>query len=176
MSFLTYGELQSRTITLNNSLSKSGSYGYYRPQLFISHSSRDDKYISQVCSFLNSFGAQTYADDGDSRLKNIPSIEAAQILRDEISKSDRFVVLVSENSARSGWVPWELGLADGELGLAKVAILPISNTPTEETWASKEYLGLYPVIKKRKTGEWGVFDPRDNKYWSLENWIKESVV
>lgn len=174
MAFLTYGELQNRTITLNNSLSKS-AYDSLKPQVFISHSSEDDKVIADVCRFINSFGARSYADNGDNRLKNIPSLEAAEILRDEIRNSDRFIVLVSVNSARSGWVPWELGLADGEKGLAKVAVLPISTASTEEAWASKEYLGLYPVIKKRKSGEWGVLDPRDNKFWTLMDWIKDSI-
>ena len=53
----------------------------------------------------------------------------------------------TKNSTDSKWMPWELGLKDGQNGL--VAILPVVQDKTER-YSGQEYLGIYPYIDIHK--------------------------
>lgn len=158
MSFLTFDEIRNASFT--ESFRKSE--GVSGCSVFLSHSSKDDHYVNGVETFLRSFGATVYSDNSDNRLPKDPSPKTADILRSEIKKAQRFVVLISEKSSTSGWIPWELGFADGDKTYKNIALLPISDTSIEESWATREYLGLYPVI--RKTGIKG----REGEYWVVQ--------
>jgi hypothetical protein len=138
--------------------------------VFLSHSSADDKFVLGVVIFLRRFGVSVYIDDHDKRLPKPPNTATAAILKDEIKKSGRFVVLVSPNSRFSRWIPWELGLADGFKGVAPIAILPVTQVGEESEWTKEEYFGLYPRIYK-SGDNWYVLDPRDGKPWTLQGWL-----
>jgi hypothetical protein len=45
-------------------------------------------------------------------------------LKERIQQSGRFVLLATENSGESKWVPWVLGAADGFKGVPSIAIFP----------------------------------------------------
>jgi hypothetical protein len=138
--------------------------------LFLSHSSLDKKELPGVVEFLRTFGARVYVDLVDGSLPASPSPKTAAIIKKRIKSCSRFVILISENSYQSRWIPWELGIADAMKGVSKVGLLPFSPQGTERIWAKQEYLGLYPVIRKREN-EWQVHDPRDSEYWSFEDWV-----
>ena len=55
---------------------------------------------------------------------------------------------MSCNSAESRWMPWELGVADGEG--RQCMILPVSNSYHKD-FERKEYLQLYPLLEKQQT-------------------------
>lgn len=172
MAYLSFDQIQksSRMVTAN--LTKSASSP--GKQVFLSHSSSDDKYVTGVTSFLSEFGGKVYSDNGDKRLPKPPSPTTADILRGEIAKAQRMVVMISEGSANSGWIPWELGLADGKHGLNNVAVLPIAGTTVEEAWARREYLGLYPVIRYTTVKDnlrW-ILDLPNGNYYFLSDWLK----
>ena len=138
--------------------------------VFLSHSSQDDESIPGVVEFLKQFGVAVFVDNYDERLPNPPSIETAKIIKDEIGKSERLLVLVSPNSRSSRWIPWELGLADALKGIVNVGILPITPDGYEEAWTKEEYFALYPRVYN-SYGAWYVLDPRDGKPWGLRAWI-----
>lgn len=178
MAFLTFNDIQR----ISNSRDITGSYQRLAKSdaltVFLSHSSKDDQYVIGVSEFLSNFGARVYSDNGDKRLPATPSPETAQILRDELQQADRVVVMVSENSSKSGWIPWELGMADGHKGVRKIALLPIVNTSLEEAWASREYLGLYPVIRRGRVQgydqeQWMVDLRANNGCYLLNYWLTQ---
>lgn len=175
MAFLTYEEIQKSAQLVESDLKKSEAVG--GSKVFLSHSSKDDAHVAGVTKFIKKYGGNVYADNGDKRLPKDPSPETAAILRTEIKKAQRFVVMISEQSSTSGWIPWELGFADGDKGYKNVALLPISGKSVEEAWAKREYLGLYPVIRKtaiqNRTGEfWVVQEVGATSVTFLENWLK----
>lgn len=148
----------------------------YRNTVFLSHSSKDDKYVDGVKKLLIQHEVNVYVDNGDTRLPENPSPETATILRNEIIKSDRLIVMATINSSKSGWIPWELGMGDGHKGADKVAILPLSNLGNEELWPKREYFALYPIIRKSRVkgyiGDYWIVDPGHNKPVTfLKNWL-----
>ncbi len=173
MAFLSYSEIRNKASLLQERTYNFSKAASARGSVFLSHSSKDDDKVRGVFSFLKSFHVDVYVDDLDRRLPNPPSVETANILKAEIKNASRFVVLVSNNSKDSRWIPWELGLADGYKDVAPIAILPISPTGAEEEWAKTEYISLYPRIYEH-SGEWRVRDPSDGKYWLLKNWLTSS--
>lgn len=142
--------------------------------VFLSHSSKDDPLVPGVVAFFRKFSAGVYADDFDKRLPNPPSTATAVILKNEIRRLPRFVVLATSNSYTSRWIPWELGLADGFRGIPPNAILPITPEGQIPTWLTTEYVHLYPKIVNIN-GAWYVSDPRGNAAWPLSDWLHTTI-
>lgn len=161
-------------------LFKEASYTLGK-NIFLSHSTKDKRALPGVINFLEKYGGKVYIDKNDRDLPDYTCAETAEILKNEINKLKRFVVLVSENSKMSKWIPWELGLSDGLKGVSPIAILPIGESSDEKEWIEQEYLGLYPRIIYRKIigdkyEDWHVKDPRDNKCWKLKSWIESKNI
>jgi hypothetical protein len=104
--------LESSTLSLENY--------QYLPYTFVSYSSKDSEYLPYVLNILTNHGAKPYVDKGDDRLPNPPSVKTAELLKDTIQKAKRMVVFVTTNSKDSKWVPWELGLGDGNKAIMKL--------------------------------------------------------
>jgi hypothetical protein len=166
---------QARSYGLSEEvLTKKASSLPYSDFTFLSYSTRDSDQLPGTIQFLASHGAVVYVDKGDARLPQPPSVATAQILKNEILKSRGIVVLVSENSKGSSWVPWELGLADVLKHREGVALLPLSNSRAEPVWASQEYLGLYPRIGYEQGQQiWVVYDESARTSMPLTAWLKK---
>lgn len=174
MAFLTYAAASrlGREVT-EERLEKSASAATAAKDVFVSHATLDRQYLRGIARILVGHSASYYIDKLDTLLPTITSTSTAEMLAKRITTSRRMVVVVSMNSARSRWVPWELGLAHGVLGATCVAILPIAAFSVEQPWAQQEYLGLYPQITWHETArKWIVTDPADGKYWNLRWWIR----
>lgn len=137
---------------------------------FLSHSSKDNDLLPGVIAVLEGHGGKVYVDLGDDRLPQNPSPETAQVLRDTIRSTRRFVLLVTQNSKGSIWIPWELGLADGEKHEPSVALFPVVQYVTETKWAEQEYLGLYRRIV------WGDLQGQDQKVWMVYNHHENTAI
>lgn len=181
MAFLTFDDLRQ----LSRGIDESAIIKFARGSasgktVFLSHSSKDSAFIGGAIKFFEAHKASVYVDEGDKTLPSTPSPATASTLRTWIQACKRFVIMASENSKDSRWIPWELGLADGMKGAAPVALLPIAQTNIEQFWVEVEYLGLYPRIVLRQTaGEtspsWRVHDPRDGRYWPLLKWLHDPI-
>ncbi len=118
-------------------------------------------------------------DSEDDRLPRKPNGETAEILRDSIKVCRRFVLFVTTNSKDSSWIPWELGLADGEKGQWAVALFPTAEKSYEQTWSETEYLGLYQRIvwgkikDVTKENTWIVLNHEKNTAVTLRRWLTE---
>ncbi|MDO9328845.1 MAG: toll/interleukin-1 receptor domain-containing protein [Pseudomonas sp.] len=143
---------------------------------FLSHSSKDKELIIGAMQVLQNHGGLVYIDEIDPEMPPYTSEETAALLKQRISQARRFVLLTSNNSKDSRWVPWELGIADGAKGLAKIAIFPASDNTFDDSWASWEYLGLYQRVVWGKlqgyTDElWMVLDEKTNTAVTLQSWL-----
>ena len=154
--------------------------------VFLSHSHKDAELVVPVINFLLSLGVAVYVDWMDNSMPNVTSIETAKKLKDKIRETDRFLVLLSEQSVESKWVPWELGYADGVKRIEDIAILPVrrSSLTSDTVFNGLEYMELYPVIQVGTRGMDRVIsifpsarigDPKGG--WDLDSaWLKRGAV
>lgn len=133
--------------------------------VFLSHSHKDQDLVLRVRDFLQSQGVQVYVDWLDNGLPETPNAQTAAILRNKIRENRHFLLLVTENSLNSRWVPWELGTADGQKGPAHIAILPVTSAGF---FQGNEYLDLYPRVETSDFLRWNV-GPQ-----SLREWLARS--
>jgi TIR domain len=144
---------------------------------FLSHSSKDDDLVAGAIRILEDHGAKVYVDEIDPEMPPYTSDKTAELLKTRIRETSRFVLLASKNSKESKWVPWELGIADGEKGMSKIALFPASDSSYEKAWASWEYLGLYRRIvwgghQSYNGNIWMVLDEKKNTATELSKWLK----
>lgn len=125
---------------------------------------------------LENHGAAVYVDEIDPQMPPYTTKETAGILRERIHQTRRFVLLTSDNSKDSRWVPWELGIADGCKGYSRIALFPAADSASDQDWASWEYLGLYRRIawgslQGHSEPVWMVLDERTNTAEYLRDWL-----
>ena len=167
-------EIQSPRLLVEASSTKSGK------TVFLSHSSKDKVHLPAVISILQNHGGNVYIDSQDDRLPTTPNRETAEILRGTVTSCRRFVLFVTTNSKDSRWIPWELGLADGEKGQWPVALFPIAEKSFEQKWSEAEYLGLYQRIvwgqikDVTQKNEWIVLNHEKNTAVTLRRWLTEA--
>lgn len=163
--YITKRELRAfaSEIPLNESdtLKKSASSISEGVSTFLSHSTKDEDLVVGAIRVLKGHGAFVYTDKIDPAMPPYTSDETASLLKQRIKQSKKFVLLASDNSKESRWVPWELGVADGYKGIGQIALFPASENSQEKAWASWEYLGLYRKIV------WGELQGHDKKLWMV---------
>lgn len=143
---------------------------------FLSHSSKDREILAGAIQVLQDHGAVVYIDEIDPEMPPYTSEETAELLKQRIAQTKRFVLLTTKNSKDSRWVPWELGIADGAKGLLKIAIFPASDSTYDDSWASWEYLGLYRrvvwgALQGYSQELWMVLDTKANTAVPLRDWL-----
>lgn len=149
--------IDTRQILAEASRTRSGK------TVFLSHSSKDIDLVPAVVQILENHGGRVYVDLSDNRLPKEPSSETGQILRDTIGSCRKLVALVTTASKDSRWIPWELGLGDGQKSDRHVCLFPSAEKVYEESWAGQEYLGLYERIV------WGRLQGYDDSVWMVYN-------
>ena len=117
--------------------------------IFLSHSHKDKDIIKPVIAFLRMSGINVYVDWLDETMPKFTSRETAEKIQRKIKECDEFIVLLTENSKESKWVPWELGYSDGVKSLNKISILPIKRdlATKDSDFTGVEYMHLYKVYK-----------------------------
>jgi hypothetical protein len=144
---------------------------------FLSHSSKDIDLLPGVITILEQHGASVYVDKKDEKLPPYTSRETAEILRQRIRESRKFILLTTPNSKDSRWMPWELGLSDGYKQATNTAIFPSPDTVSERKWAEQEYLGVYDrivygTIKGSQKPVYMVWNQEKNTAKELSQWLK----
>jgi hypothetical protein len=146
---------------------------------FLSHSTKDDDgIVLGAVSILKNHGAHVYLDKIDPNMPPYTSAKTAELLKTRINQSKRFVVLATENSKSSKWVPWELGIADGFKGMNPVAIFPAVENWHQTDWTHWEYLGLYQRIIwgtiEKSEAQWIALNEEENTAIPLRRWLEAS--
>lgn len=177
-AYTTMGEVKGFVKTLQESRAlRKAAASQDGKDTFLSHSSKDNDLVAGVVLVLQNHGAEVYVDLGDDRLPQNPSVDTAQVLRNAVRGTKRFVLLVSPNSKGSIWIPWELGLADGQKTGSSVALFPVVQTAREFKWAEQEYLGLYRRITRGRLKGfddevWMVYNHHTNTAKKLSRWLR----
>lgn len=177
ISYITNEELKNLTLrkSADTLITEAFNKTTYN-STFLSYSSSDLLLLPSVISILEGHGTSVYMDRKDPRLPDKTSKETGRILRDTIDKCKNFIMFVTDNSKDSVWVPWELGLADGNKSSYKVAIFPSVEKSHDTEWTEQEYLGLYDRIIwgnfTDKKPEWLVWNFEENTAVTLGDWLR----
>ena len=160
----------------NYTIAKRASYQPF--DVFLSHSSKDKNILPSVINFLSRYGVNVYIDKADEELPQITSPETGEILKNRIQEARKFIVLISENSRYSKWIPWELGIADEKKKISKITLLPTVQGISLPNWPQQEYLGLYPRIvysnfKGQQQSVWMVYNHHQKTGTGLDEWLKK---
>lgn len=116
--------------------------------IFLSHSSEDGELVERTRSELAGLGYSVFLDS-----EALPQVrpeavtkDTAQALRDAMRECGSLLYLISEKSAASRWMPWELGFFDGFCG--RVFIYPADGNAARHA-RGREYLKIYPMVPLR---------------------------
>ena len=136
--------------------------------VFLSHSHLDKDLVLPTVSFLKSRGVEVYVDWTDGEMPSRGTGETAVKLKKKIGEHDKFIALVTDNSKDSHWVPWELGIADGEKGITKMASFPIRSEDRE--FVGNEYFSIHPRIEQINN-VWYVWLAEKATIRRLDDWL-----
>lgn len=156
--------------TLKAGVYKSASRAQAETDVFLSHSHKDADIVGAAVKFLAEQGIRVYVDWMDSGMPSETSPATAARIKQKIVANRKFVLLVTENSRSSKWVPWELGCADGIHGLDHMAILAVEDRAG--ALKGSEYLGLYAQVSRAVDGDWIVVRPGEGKGPTLASWLQ----
>jgi len=139
---------------------------------FLAHSSSDIDLISKIIEyFINKLNAKPYIDKDDMELPKTTSPKTASLLIGNIEACKKFIIVVTDNSINSKWVPWELGIANASKKYNDVAVLQIEGKEVDGECKDNEYLGINNQIRQR-SGELIVYNPDTEKSISINEWLK----
>ena len=178
MSFITRAQLHSynQGFTIANEYVRakqaeaSATYSWQADTtIFLSHSHKDKDLIQPAIAFLRSHGVKVYVDWMDEGMPDVVSGETAKKIKQKIGEQKKFLVLVTENSKDSRWVPWELGYADPVKGMSHIASFPVAE---KEDFAQNEYMRIYPKIYF-VGGTWYVWQDDPTNLTYLTDWLRK---
>ena len=87
--------------------------------------------------------------------------ETAECIQSRLKHSKSLIYAQSSNAAMSKWMPWELGVVDGNT--SKCFIMPVQKG-YKIINSRQEYLLLYPVIGINTSNELRVYDSESSNY------------
>lgn len=131
-------------------LFKSQVHASVQKTAFLCHIHRDDKLADGLQVLLAEQGVELYIDWKDASMPSEPNRETASRIQHRIATCDWFLFLATANSMASRWCPWELGYADGQKQLDRIAIVQTSDSTTTH---GNEYMQLYRRIDTSIAGE-----------------------
>lgn len=131
---------------------------------FLSHSHLDQELALGLKRMFAKVGVGLYIDWLDLTMPAATNVETARKIQEAIRQSDYFLYLVTSNSSKSIWCPWELGYADG-MGTLQGKIYVVPTIGDDEVEYGKEYLGLYRIMDLYReddgTKKFAYFSERD---------------
>lgn len=105
-----------------------------RDCIFISHTSQDKPACKIIAKYISNAGFDYYLDELDDSLQAAVSagnpFKIIECLKEGIRESTHMVVVISEKSIRSPWIPFEIGYGHA-------AIIDKFQKPAEEDYLKK---------------------------------------
>lgn len=109
-------------------------------KVFISHQQADQERATQISHYLRHYHLiDSYLDVVDSKIGTKKGPDLAEHVRKQMDSCDSLLAVVSYETAKSQWVPWEIGIAtekDFPLATYSDAVLPLP-----------EFLQKWPYMK-----------------------------
>ena len=140
----------------------AGSCESFEPfDVFLSYNSNDKTVVRGIYYMLTSMGYKVYVDfivDPQMNRSNVTA-RTAMCIQNRLKHSKSLIYAQSSNAAMSKWMPWELGVVDGNTD--KCFIMPVQKE-NEIICARQEYLLLYPVIGKDSLGRLTVYNSENS--------------
>ncbi len=137
--------------------------------VFLCHSKLDEQEILGLRDKLTSIGLGVYVDWIDDQQLDRTQVNknTADTLRQRMRQSKSLFYATSTNASSSAWMPWELGYFDGLK--EKVAVLPIADSSSDDSYSGREYCQLYPYIVRNGDS---LYVHRDaSTYVGLRRWL-----
>ncbi len=122
---------------------------------FFCHSHKDKDLVLGLRTIFHQEGIELYIDWTDQTMPDTPNKETAIKLQKRIEKADIFFYLVTENSMKSTWCPWEIGYADA----IHQDIYVIPTTTDGNSVFGNEYLKLYKTIQTYGVSDYQISFP-----------------
>ncbi|MFK5893325.1 MAG: toll/interleukin-1 receptor domain-containing protein [Pseudomonadota bacterium] len=134
---------------LNIKMYESASSSDSKPCIFISHISIDKEAAEEICEYIRYHGnVDVYFDKNDEELQWAVQMDNAELITKMIEKginrSSHVMCLVSDDTVRSWWVPYEIGF--GKKGNKKISTLILKDTDE-----LPEYLEISTILKGTKS-------------------------
>ena len=131
--------------------------------VFLSYNINDKDVVKGIYYVLKNMGFKVYVDFMiDPQLdKRSVTKETAECIQSRLKHSKSLIYAQSSNAAMSKWMPWELGVVDGNT--SKCFIMPVQKG-YEIINSRQEYLLLYPVIGINTSNELRVYDSESSNY------------
>ena len=82
-----------------------------KPRVFISHQKKDSDVAAKIAEYLLDAGIDVYFDQYDGSINRADSNSVINSIRTGIENSSHMLVIFSQNTFGSMWVPWEIGYA-----------------------------------------------------------------
>lgn len=129
--------------------------------VFLSYNINDN--VKGIYYVLKNIGFKVYVDfmvDPQLDRRSVTK-ETAECIQSRLKHSKSLIYAQSSNAAMSKWMPWELGVVDGNT--SKCFIMPVQKG-YEIINSRQEYLLLYPVIGINTSSELRVYDSESSNY------------
>lgn len=114
-------------------------------RVFVSHYNEDSASAQQIASWIRDFGMTAFLDIDDLNLPKKDDVAMADYIKDVINASHGLVVVTSNKTVNSWWVPYEIGVADQRDLVLATYILDKVNLPS--------YLGKWPMLSNKENVE-----------------------
>jgi hypothetical protein len=131
--------------------------------VFLSYNINDKDVVKGIYYVLKNMGFKVYVDfmvDPQLDRRSVTK-ETAECIQSRLKHSKSLIYAQSSNAAMSKWMPWELGVVDGNT--SKCFIMPVQKG-YEIINSRQEYLLLYPVIGINTSSELRVNDSESSNY------------
>ena len=131
--------------------------------VFLSYNINDKDVVKGIYYVTKNMGFKVYVDfmvDPQLDRRSVTK-ETAECIQSRLKHSKSLIYAQSSNAAMSKWMPWELGVVDGNT--SKCFIMPVQKG-YEIINSRQEYLLLYPVIGINTSSELRVYDSESSNY------------
>lgn len=131
--------------------------------VFLSYNINDKDVVKGIYYVLKNMGFKVYVDfmvDPQLDRRSVTK-ESAECIQSRLKHSKSLIYAQSSNAAMSKWMPWELGVVDGNT--SKCFVMPVQKG-YEIINSRQEYLLLYPVIGINTSSELRVYDSESSNY------------
>jgi len=130
-----------------------------KPCVFLSHKKEDKPACKKIAEYLSNAGIDYYLDEEDDDLQRAASvsdpIKITEAIKKGIKNSTHMLVVISEKTYRSQWVPFEVGygqsaIIDNQIKADKLKLSVLTLKDISEN-ALPDFLQIAYIIKGTKS-------------------------
>lgn len=124
--------------------------------VFISHQKKDKAAAKKLADFLISKGIDIYFDEYDTSIDRSNPDKLTTSIKRGIDFSKYMLILISQSTLNSQWVPWEVGYGYDKVEMSVLTLKGIKDDQLPEylqtTKITRNYTSLWTLINKIRPG------------------------